>query len=78
MIHVSLIWTILYFFAMKQKFGDHNKDCEVFVVVPSTAPLNPVLMDCLAGEIRKIPQQKIICCTLDKTQKPLLRSSLFN
>ena len=67
MIHVSLKLTILYFFPMKQKFGDPNNDCEVFVVVPSTAPLNPVLVDCFAGEIKKIPQQKIICCTLDKT-----------
>ena len=67
MIHVSLKLTILYFFPMKQKFGDPNKHCEVFVVVPSTAPLNPVLVDCFAGEIKKIPQQKIICCTLDKT-----------
>ena len=67
MIHVSLKLTILYFFPMKQKFGDPNKDCEVFVVVPSTAPLNPVLVDCFVGEIKQIPQQKIICCTLDKT-----------
>ena len=78
MIHVSLKWTILYFFPMKQKFEDRSKDCEVFVVAPSTAPLNSVLVDCFAGEIKKIPQQKIICCTLDKTQKPLFRSPLFN
>ena len=61
------MWMILYFFLVKQKFGDNNKDSEVFVVAPSTAPLNPVLVDCFAGEIKKIPQQKIICCTLDKT-----------
>ena len=33
------MWTILYFFPVKQKFGDNNKDSEVFVVAPSTAPL---------------------------------------
>ena len=30
---LSLMWTILYFFLVKQKFGDNNKDSEVFVVV---------------------------------------------
>ena len=52
---IPLIWTILYFFPMKQKFGDHNKDSEVFVVAPSTAPLSPVLVDRFSGEIKKIP-----------------------
>ena len=45
------MWTILYFFPVKQKFGDNNKDSEVFVVAPSTAPLNPVLVDRFSGEI---------------------------
>ena len=52
---IPLIWMILYFFPVKQKFGDHNKDSEVFVVAPSTAPLNPVLVDRFSGEIKKIP-----------------------
>ena len=47
------MWTILYFFPVKQKFGDNNKDSEVFVVAPSTAPLNPVLVDRFSGEIKK-------------------------
>ena len=61
------MWTILYFFPVKQKFGDNNKDSEVFVVARSTAPLNPVLVDRFSGEIKKKnPQQKIIFCTLHK------------
>lgn len=47
------MWTILYFFLVKQKFGDNNKDSEVFVVAPSTTPLNPVLVDRFSGEIKK-------------------------
>ena len=46
------MWLILYFFPVKQKFGDNNKDSEVFVVAPSTAPLNPVLVDRFSGEIK--------------------------
>ena len=37
---------------MKQKFGDNNKDSEVFVVAPSTAPVNPVLVDRFSGEMK--------------------------
>ena len=37
------------FVSSETKFGDHNKDSEVFVVAPSTAPLNPVL---LASQVR--------------------------
>ena len=59
---------VLYSFPVKQKFGDNNKDSEVFVVASSTAPLNPVLVDRFSGEIKKIPQQTIIlCCTLHNT-----------
>ncbi|XP_073228617.1 uncharacterized protein [Porites lutea] len=35
---------------VKQKFGDNNKDSEVFVVAPSTSPLNPVLVDRFSGQ----------------------------
>ena len=47
------MWTILYFFPVKQKFGDNNKDSEVFVVAPSTAPLNPVLDESLRRDKRE-------------------------
>ena len=46
------MWTILYVFPVKQKFGDSNKDSEVFVVAPSTAPLNPVLVDRFSDQVR--------------------------
>ena len=47
------MWMILYFFPVKQKFGDNNKDSEAIVVAPSTAPLNPLLVDRFSGEIKK-------------------------
>lgn len=63
---LSLMWTILYFFLVKQKFGDNNKDSEVFVVAPSTSPLNPVLVERFSGKIKKKFLNKIIFCTLHK------------
>ena len=60
------MWTILYFFLVKQKFGDNNKDSEVFVVAPSTSPLNPVLVERFSGKIKKKFLNKIIFCTLHK------------
>ena len=63
------MWTILYFFPVKQKFGDNNKDSEVFVVAPSTAPLNPVLVDRFSGEIKKkFVNKRNIFCTLHKAE----------
>ena len=64
------MWMILYFFPVKQKFGDNNKDSEEFVVSPSTAPLNPVLVDRFSGEIKKKFLNKrlyVVPCTRDNT-----------
>ena len=56
------------FVSSETKFGDHNKDSEVFVVAPSTAPLNPVL---LASQVRlKKFLNKGLCvvpCTMHNT-----------